>query len=337
MGAFGQPSVLSRAFSNARSRSRSGSRVWFRAASRRTAAGLGIVWALSAGEAHAYVRYKSKTGNPYAWREGCVWMLVYPHGFTDMTPQEVYAAERAAQATWSHDEQSGTYLEIVDTDVPEEVEPPLPQYDLTNTTIFHSDRWCRLGAASDGTDCYAAEALAITSVWTTSDGHIYDADIEVNAVNFRWADLGPASKTGFQDLQNTLTHETGHLLGLDHTCYNPSDSPVAPKDNNGQSIPLCSGLPFNDPLRMTTMFPSATPGDLGKRVLSPDEVQAVSEIYPIAESAAHACIPPETATGPKSGSGGCAVVRGENPSVGPIGLALGLGLAWITRRRRARR
>jgi hypothetical protein len=264
-------------------------------------------------------------------------MLIYPNNFADMTPQAVYAAEHAAQAAWSRDKQGGTYIDIIDTDVPDSVAPPPPAYDLTNTTVFHSDRWCRVGAASDGTDCYAAEALAITSVWTTSDGHIYDADIEVNAVNFRWGDLITTPKDGFQDLQNTLTHETGHLLGLDHTCFVPTANVVAPKDNNDQTVPLCEGLALNDPIRETTMFPSARPGDTAKRKLSSDEIQAVSEIYPLANEAAHACIPPETAVGPKSASGGCAMAPGESRTPTWLGLSLGLGIWWSMRRRRARR
>ena len=53
-----------------------------------------------------------------------------------------------------------------------------------------------------------------------SDGVIVDADIEMNAVNNQFVEIGktlPASDGRNQtDLENTLTHEIGHLLGLDH-------------------------------------------------------------------------------------------------------------------------
>ena len=54
-------------------------------------------------------------------------------------------------------------------------------------------------------------------------GRILDADVEMNNFNFAFTVDGtaPATAAGrpVADVQNTLTHELGHLLGLDHTCY----------------------------------------------------------------------------------------------------------------------
>jgi len=299
-------------------------------------AALGLAW-LESTPASAYVRYLSKKGNPYAWQEQCVWMLIYPHGLDDMTAEDVYSAEHAAQATWSHGERDCTYMQIIDSDVPADIVPPLPSYDLTNTTVFHSDAWCRTGAASTGADCYDPTALAITSVWTTSDGRIYDADIEVNAVNFRWTNIvDPASPPpGFQDLQNTLTHETGHLLGLDHTCFmpDPSGKTQEAKDNLGQPVPLCSALGPEDPIRATTMYPSAIPGDTKKRVLSADEIQAVCDIYPMTKTPLPACVPPTTMNPPPA-QGGCSVAPGSHDVLPVAGFVGFLGVVVLRRRQR---
>jgi len=294
--------------------------------------------ALTSSPAAGYVRYVSSKGKPYAWQEGCVWMLVFPHGLTEMTPEQVFAAEHAAQGAWSHGAQGCTYMQIIDTDVPGEVVPPVPSYDLTNTTVFHTDQWCREGAASNGSDCYDPSALAITSVWTTSDGRIYDADIEVNAVNFRWTDIADpgSAPAGFQDLQNTLTHETGHLLGLDHTCFIPDAAGKTKPgiDNLGNAVPYCSSLSADSPIRATTMFPSAVPGDTSKRVLSPDDIQAVCDIYPVASGAGHACQPPQTTDAPPA-KGGCALAPSD-PAGGKAPVVVALALAGLlVRRRRA--
>ncbi len=53
------------------------------------------------------------------------------------------------------------------------------------------------------------------------------------------------------DVQNTMTHEAGHFLGFGHT-----------------------------PVAGATMNPTTVAGDLGKRTLHPDDVEAVCTVYP---------------------------------------------------------
>jgi hypothetical protein len=72
-------------------------------------------------------------------------------------------------------------------------------------------------------DSSATIALATTS-YSTRSGVLADADIALNAVNFFFTTVNsppcpggrPASNCVANDLQNTLTHELGHVLGLDH-------------------------------------------------------------------------------------------------------------------------
>jgi MYXO-CTERM domain-containing protein len=111
-------------------------------------------------------------------------------------------------------------------------------------------------------DCWQHNpgALAITTTnFDPSTGRILDADVELNTPNFIFTTVdSPACiKPNFNqgcvatDIQNTLTHEFGHSLGLAHSCQVTS-----------------------------TMYPSAAPTELGKRVLDTGSKLFVCETYP---------------------------------------------------------
>lgn len=61
-------------------------------------------------------------------------------------------------------------------------------------------------------------ALALTLIWhDKKTGEILDVDMELNAGAGTFSDCGQGCVTGSIDLQNTITHEAGHLLGLGHS------------------------------------------------------------------------------------------------------------------------
>jgi uncharacterized protein (TIGR03382 family) len=100
------------------------------------------------------------------------------------------------------------------------------------------------------------KALAATVVTLNSrTNQIVDADIAINAAShhFRVVDTMPASERdhAFDDVQNTLTHELGHALGLMH---NTSDATVV-------------------------MFPSAAPLEISKRTLAKDDRAGLAALY----------------------------------------------------------
>jgi len=130
--------------------------------------------------------------------------------------------------------------------------------------------------------------VALTSVLYDPDsGRIVDADIEVNgwdgegsgqslaptssgpphgwyftcAKESGWGECARYGEAGcyFIDLQNTMTHEVGHFIGLAHPCEGAS----------------CTAA-----LRPLTMFPATSPGDLEKRTLHADDVAGLCAIYP---------------------------------------------------------
>ncbi|MCA9559940.1 MAG: matrixin family metalloprotease, partial [Myxococcales bacterium] len=109
-----------------------------------------------------------------------------------------------------------------------------------NVITFSGDSWT-----------YGGEPLAVTlTLFRRGSGELVDADIVVNEHSYVWGEGAEVDN----DLQNALTHEVGHFLGLGH-----SDTIDA------------------------TMYASAAPGEIGKRTLHPDDVAAVQQLYPGAD------------------------------------------------------
>jgi MYXO-CTERM domain-containing protein len=233
--------------------------------------------------AAAFVRYVTDDNAPFFWAQTSVAITGYPKDFTQtsMTEDQISAAVAGAAAAWSSGKNACTYLQL-ETSL-SHGPTPLAVNDARNSLIFHGTVWCHVAADGSCDMGYDSSALAVTTdTANTATGQIYDADVEVNLVNYQWADVvEDPSLGGDMDLQNALTHELGHLIGLDHTCFEQltSATGVRPDDNTGQPVPDCS-LADAD-VQATTMFPSATGGDIQKRTLSPDDQNAVCTIYSV--------------------------------------------------------
>lgn len=126
--------------------------------------------------------------------------------------------------------------------------------------------------------CADRSVVALTTVtYDPETGRIVDADVEVNGWDGSPGALGAPNPSGwyftcekqtgwaqcaeygagscfYLDLQNTVTHEVGHVLGLAHT-------------TNASA----------------TMYSETKPGDVEMRTLSADDVAGVCAIYPRAD------------------------------------------------------
>lgn len=116
-------------------------------------------------------------------------------------------------------------------------------------------------------DCWQHQEAAIaitTTSYNPNTGRILDSDIEFNAPTFTFSTVdAPPCLAGMNrtscvaaDIQNTTTHELGHLLGLGHS-----------------------------PAVGSTMSFRANPGELSKRVLDADSARFVCEAYPMGRPA----------------------------------------------------
>jgi MYXO-CTERM domain-containing protein len=172
-----------------------------------------------------------------------------------------------------------------------------------NLVVWRDDEW----------PYRSKRTFALTSVTYNSDtGRIADADIEINSATFDFTEfdesnVGSSSRV---DLENTLTHEVGHFIGLDH--------PGNPK---------------------ATMYGTAPAGEIKKRTLHQDDINGLCAAYP-AESPPTRCQSPSQfipaderrRTEPQSG---CSVAAGSTP-LAPlaVGLLAAAGVGWRRRRRR---
>ena len=123
------------------------------------------------------------------------------------------------------------------------------------------------GGCNNKYNCWEDSPGNIALTTTTYDkktGQIYDADMELNGADFVFTtvDSPPCTRQPPQpppmpgcvatDVHNTVTHESGHVFGLDHNTTDPT----------------------------VTMYPSAELGDLNKRTPHPDDIAGLCAIYP---------------------------------------------------------
>ncbi len=157
-------------------------------------------------------------------------------------------------------------------------------------------------------DCWQHNPLALAITTTNFDpstGQILDADVELNTPSFIFTTVDAPQCAGgvrnqfcvVTDIQNTMTHELGHAIGLAHSCQVAS-----------------------------TMYASAMVGELGKRVLDPGSKLFVCETYPKGAPARDCVI--KTFDGNLGRAQGC----GCGASSGVGWAALALVVAWRRRR-----
>jgi Matrixin len=152
------------------------------------------------------------------------------------------------------------------------------------TVVMPGDPCHSSGDCGNAYDCWdhGAAVIALTLMtFTADDGVLLGADIEINGVSqpLTLVDSPPCPPGITQacaatDVQNAVTHEFGHFLGLAHS---PDPS--------------------------STMFATEQRGETSKRTLDPGSRQFVCDVYP-AGLASRDCLTTDAGTDPGGGSGG---------------------------------
>jgi hypothetical protein len=251
-----------------------------------------------------YVRTGPTDNGKYLyWESGCVFVTIDDAGTTAITGDQEFPVIDASIATWNTatNTASCSYLQVM-SDGRKALEVG---NDKVNLIKFRDTSWCRPAVGNDPMRCYSAQAAGITTATyvndknSSRDGAMLDADIEINGVNFAISVNHQSNSTQpcMAELQNTLTHELGHLHGLEHPCLAQGDPPRT--DSKGNPVPSCDSLAGQLPaITDATMYNFQTCGETKKEDLAQDDITSICEIYPRAKDPG-TCEPVGTTT--KSG------------------------------------
>lgn len=194
-------------------------------------------------EAFERAKVESDGTTPLYWRYRTVRLRPAYDTSGDLPPASIQAALGRSIATWNEAAEGCSDFRFLDVGPPSGLSTNLSggAHDGENRIVWRESEW----PAED------PWTLAKTSwVYRPSTGEILDVDIDVNGVTKTWTDTSDPALV-VEDVENMLTHELGHVLGLGHTS-----------------------------LEMATMYEHAPPGDLAKRVLHEDDIAGLCHIYP---------------------------------------------------------
>ncbi len=232
-----------------------------------------------------FVRTPSGDSNiPIAWASGCVSISSQQDGTNNLAGDIEFTIIDNVLNHWQEALDSCSYLQI----------NTLPRssleggFDGNNVILFRDDTWCRPAFGDTPQICHNPSAAGITIITfvddanSSRDGEIVDADIEINGVNFAVSQNGNSLGTAScaSDLANTLTHEVGHLLGIDHTCWTGSGDRLL--DDQGNLVPACSEPNLPAAITEATMYNFQQCLETKKASLEADDRNAVCSAYPLA-------------------------------------------------------
>lgn len=234
---------------------------------------------LCATEASAFKLKSTSSGAPIQWQDDQVAFAPIRSG-DGRRDALLKLALRAAVEAWKR--VSTLRLAVVD--------------ESPNPVRWSGDEWAHDPAF-----------LAVTLTrYDVDTGRIVSAEIVVNEVSASWADRAmEPSRAGHFDVQNMLTHEVGHAVGLGHSEVDEA-----------------------------TMYPSADADETSKRYLAKDDIDAVAALYgELPGTDVELDLPPIGADSQPvlEAAVGCSSVEGASPTAWVLYL-LGVGVLLLRRR-----
>ncbi len=179
------------------------------------------------------------------------------------------------------------------------VDDPVVGFDESSASNINAVVWVDSGWATEDMDVIAVTSLTVNQ----RTGVIADVDIELNGQWFAFTRAVGGCRGRTVDIRNTLTHEVGHMLGLDHP-------------------------PEDDRYRETTMFGSASLCETKKASLARDDEDGICFVYPLGAATRRDC---PTSFEEVDEGGGCRDSGPMNSNPWPTLLILAL-IGWIAHR-----
>jgi hypothetical protein len=192
---------------------------------------LSLVLAIVAGNAHAWQVRTNDAGHEMRWEKRTIHYTIDTDGDHGLSPNAIDAMIAAATRNWSAAVETSIGF-VHDGQAAGTTDP----HDKKNS-IYFDDNWD-----------HDPSLVGLTFVWSRPDGEIIGFDMALNATDHEWSTDGTAETN---DLLNTVSHELGHALGVDH-------SPT---------------------VEQATMFPSTFLGEVAKRDLDGDDENAMRYLY----------------------------------------------------------
>ena len=187
------------------------------------------------------------------WHQQPIGYFISERNGNGVTADELRGAVQRATATWSAVSSANVSFSF------QAMTTALPQNGDARNTIGFLDR-------PDLDRVLGSTSFMIDA----ATGSIFEADIFFNT-RFAFS-VAPQGQTGRTDLESVALHELGHVLGLGHSGIGETE-----RTSNGGRTVLGMGA---------VMFPIAlSPGATADRVLQPDDIAGLSDLYPTAQAA----------------------------------------------------
>jgi hypothetical protein len=213
-----------------------------------------LVVLLVCGEAQAYSRSRdADNGVCLWWKPRMMTYFINETCSVDTQLSDCIAAVQAAFDTWNGYACTDMQIFYGGTTPRRDVGYEQSKTNNINLVVWLESDWQTHECPPDKAVCRDPRAIALTTTtYDTYTGQIVDTDIEANGEGFAFSTQTP---TQVMDIHNTMAHEAGHTLGLDHS-----------RD------------------REATMWEVATSGEIQKRDLTQDDIDGLCFVYPAGES-----------------------------------------------------